>query len=155
MNTNYFAGSECDGSEASARASTITLFSSLIITIPGLLIIGFYGSFADRYGLKKTLSIPVLGNFIFAGCIFLSMQQSWSPYYAYVLLFGSLCSGLSGNVRYCNVLLCIVFLCCATAYCTLLYRTIMRCILLYCSVRYSIVLYCGVMHFIVTHCIGL
>ena len=126
MNTNCFAGSECDGSEASARASTITLFSSLIITIPGLLIIGFYGSFADRYGLKKTLSIPVLGNFIFAGCIFLSMQQSWSPYYAYVLLFGSLCSGLSGNVRYCIVL----------------YRIVMYCIVVLC---YS------VLHFIVSH----
>ena len=147
MNTNCFAGSECDGSEASARASTITLFSSLIITIPGLLIIGFYGSFADRYGLKKTLSIPVLGNFIFAGCIFLSMQQSWSPYYAYVLLFGSLCSGLSGNVRYCIVLLCIVLLCIVLYCCVVLQRIALYCIALscavfYCTVVYGIVLYC-------------
>ena len=51
-------GIDCDGAEVSSRAGTITLFSSLIISIPGLLIIGFYGSFADKYGFKKTLSAP-------------------------------------------------------------------------------------------------
>ena len=68
-----------------------------MITIPGLLVIGFYGSFADRYGLKRTLIVPVLGNFIYSGCIFLSMQQFMAPYYVPVLLFGSICSGLSGG----------------------------------------------------------
>lgn len=88
---------DCDSSDVSSRASTITLLSSLIITIPGLLVIGFFGSFANRYGLKRTLVVPVLGNFIYSGCIFLSMQQWMSSYYVGILLFGSLCSGLSGE----------------------------------------------------------
>ena len=90
---------DCDGSEVSSRASTITVLTSLMITIPGLLVIGFYGSFANRYGLKRTLIVPVLGNFIYSGCIFLSMQQFMAPYYVPVLLFGSICSGLSGKER--------------------------------------------------------
>ena len=72
------------------------MLCSLVITIPGLLVIAFYGSFADRYGLKQTLLVPVVGNFLYCGCILLAMWPSFSPYYVYVLLLGSLCSGLSG-----------------------------------------------------------
>lgn len=74
------------------------MLCTLIITIPGLLVIAFYGSFADRYGLKKTLLVPVIGNFIFCGCILLALFQMFSPYYVNLLLFGSLCSGLSGTL---------------------------------------------------------
>ena len=90
-------GSDCDGSFTSARAGSVTLYCSLIITIPGLLVIAFYGSFANRYGLKKTLLMPVCGNFLFCGCIMLSMRENLSPFYLYIMLFGALCSGLSGN----------------------------------------------------------
>ena len=89
-------GADCDGSATSAKASFVTLLCSLIITIPGLLVIAFYGSFADRYGLKKTLLVPVIGNLIFCGCILLAMWQTFSPFYVNLLLLGSLCSGLSG-----------------------------------------------------------
>lgn len=91
------AGTDCDGSYTSAMAASVTLYCSLIITIPGLLVIAFYGSFADRYGLKKTLMMPVLGNFMFCGCILLSLSGVMSPFYLHILLFGALCSGLSGN----------------------------------------------------------
>jgi MFS family permease len=93
----FIAGTDCDGSYTSAMAASVTLYCSLIITIPGLLVIAFYGSFADRYGLKKTLMMPVLGNFMFCSCILLSLSGVMSPFYLHILLFGALCSGLSGD----------------------------------------------------------
>lgn len=94
---SFIVGSDCDGSYTSAMAASVTLHCSLIITIPGLLVIAFYGSFADRYGLKKTLMMPVLGNFMFCGCILLSLSGVMSAFYLHILLFGALCSGLSGD----------------------------------------------------------
>jgi len=87
--------SDCDDASISAQASIISLLLSFIVNIPGLLIIGFYGSFADKYGLKNTLLIPILGNIIFLASIY---QAIITPlYFVHILMFGALISGLSGS----------------------------------------------------------
>lgn len=88
------AALDCDSSEVSGKASLVNLASSCAINIPCIFLIGFYASFANKYGLKPTLLSPVIGNFIFLGTIVISR---WTKSYFSVLMVGSLLSGLSGG----------------------------------------------------------
>ena len=87
-------GIDCDNSAVSGKSSLINLISSCIINIPCILMIGFYASFAGRYGLKPTLLSPVLGNFLFLTCIAIAR---YSKFHYSVIMFGSLLSGISGG----------------------------------------------------------
>ena len=87
-------GIDCDNSDVSGKSSLISLISSCIINIPCILMIGFYASFANKYGLKPTLLSPVLGNFLFLLCIAIAR---YSKYHYSIIMFGSLLSGISGG----------------------------------------------------------
>ena len=88
------SGMECDSSLISSKASIFSTYLSVIVGIPGLLLIGFYGSFANRFGLKLTLLVPVVGNIFYLLGIYFSLLF---PNYSHLLLtFGSCISGLSG-----------------------------------------------------------
>ena len=90
------SGSEnCDGSDVSAKASLLNLVSATIISVPNVLVIGFYASFSKRYGLKPTLLTPVLGNFVFLCLVYLA--KLWPTFYRPLIMVGSLGSGLSGS----------------------------------------------------------
>ena len=86
---------DCDGSDVSGKASLINLISATIISVPNVLVIGFYASFSKRFGLKPTLLTPVLGNFLFLSSVFAAKQ--WSGWYKPLIMLGSLISGLSGS----------------------------------------------------------
>ena len=88
-------GIECDSTEVSKQASLVSLCSSFVIALPGLFMIGFYGKFADSYGLKMTLLCPVCGNFLFLLCMFLAL--CYPTTYFPILMFGSAISGFSGS----------------------------------------------------------
>ena len=88
-------GTECDSSEVSANASLVSLYSSLIISVPGLFIIGFWGEFADYYGLKITLLCPIIGNLLFLLCMYLALL--YPVHYFKILMVGSAISGISGS----------------------------------------------------------
>ena len=85
---------DCDSSDVSRRSSLVNLMSSCIINIPCIFLIGFYASFASKYGLKPTLLSPVIGNFLFLSCIAISRH---SKFHFSVIMFGSLLSGISGG----------------------------------------------------------
>ena len=85
---------DCDSAEISGKASLVNLISSCVINIPCIFLIGFYASFANKYGLQPTLLSPVLGNFLFLACILIARKSQ--SYYAWIMV-GSLLSGLSGG----------------------------------------------------------
>ena len=86
---------DCDGSDVSGKASLINLLSATIISVPNVLVIGFYASFSKRYGLKPTLLTPVLGNLLFLSSVFAA--KLWPRWYKPLIMIGSLISGLSGS----------------------------------------------------------
>ena len=94
------SGSEnCDGSDVSAKASLLNLVSATIISVPNVLVIGFYASFSKRYGLKPTLLTPVLGNFVFLSLVYLA--KLWPTFYRPLIMVGSLvCSPATPWIRH-------------------------------------------------------
>jgi MFS family permease len=84
----------CGGPIISGKASLVNLISSFIINIPCVFLIGFYASFAKKYGLKPTLLAPVIGNLLFLVSI---LVARYSKSYFFCIMFGSLVSGLSGG----------------------------------------------------------
>ena len=86
---------DCDGSDVSGKASLLNLASATIISVPNVLVIGFYASFSKRYGLKPTLLTPVLGNLLFLSSVFFA--KLWPRWYKPLIMVGSLISGLSGS----------------------------------------------------------
>lgn len=85
---------DCNGSDISSKASLINMISSTVINIPCIFIIGFYASFANKYGLKPTLMAPVIGNFLFLSFILAAFHMKS---FKAVIMLGSILSGLSGS----------------------------------------------------------
>ena len=84
-------GLECDSAAVSGQASMVSLYSSVLIAVPGLFIVGFYGKFADYYGLKMTLLCPVVGNLLFLACMYWALL--YPDNYFNILMLGSVISG--------------------------------------------------------------
>jgi MFS family permease len=90
-------GLECDSAAVSGQASIVSLYSSVLIAVPGLFIVGFYGKFADYYGLKMTLLCPVVGNFLFLACMCWALLHP--EHYFPILMLGSVISGFRCGLR--------------------------------------------------------
>jgi MFS family permease len=87
---------DCDDSEVSARASSLSFIASLSHYIPAIFTCGIYGNIADIYGRKRALIFPILGVGIWAGGYFIvtALQPS---YYFYIIIICNFCLGFSGS----------------------------------------------------------
>lgn len=88
---------DCDSSEVSSTASSLSVVVTMTATLPQLFANGFYAELSNKYGRKFPLVISSAGNvaFISAGLL---VTMTDSPYYFYILNVGSLLSGISGGI---------------------------------------------------------
>ena len=100
-------GHNCDSANVSSRASMINLCTSLISSIPSIILSGFYGSIADRYGRKFAMLFPFGGALIHT-LMFYYLALVQPENYALVAIVSALISGLSGGF---GVFLMIIFSC--------------------------------------------
>jgi MFS family permease len=84
----------CNDSDTSSKASIINMISFTLVNIPCIFIIGFYNSFANKYGLKHALTAPVVGNFLFLSFILAAFHMKS---YKAVIMIGSIFCGISGS----------------------------------------------------------
>ena len=85
---------DCTSTAVSEKASLVNLISSFTINIPCVFLIGFYASYAKKYGLKIALLTPIIGNLLFLTTILAARHTK--AYFSTVMI-GSLISGLSGG----------------------------------------------------------
>jgi MFS family permease len=92
--SNY---SDCDSSEVSSKASSLSVGIALVSSIPTLLLNGFYGSVADVYGRKYPMISAMVGNGLFALSLLIVVLTN-SPFYYVIILAGSLMNGITGGI---------------------------------------------------------
>jgi MFS family permease len=84
----------CNDSDISSKASILNMIIFTLVNIPCIFLIGFYSSFANKYGLKHTLIAPIVGNFLFLGFVLAAFHMKS---YRAVLMLGSIFCGISGS----------------------------------------------------------
>eukprot|EP01041_Mallomonas_annulata_P010640 gene10640-22207_t len=89
--------SNCSSAVVSSKASMVMLYTSLVGSIPAILLSGLYGSIADRYGRKFAMLCPFIGLLLYAMC-YCYVATLKPSYYVFVILLGSLFMGLSGSI---------------------------------------------------------
>lgn len=91
-----FESDDCTSVEVSKAAANLNLAASCALNIPAILMSGFYGAFADKYGRKSAMFCPMLGLTIWTS-IYYYVDQYNSSYYHFYIILANFLMGLSGN----------------------------------------------------------
>jgi MFS family permease len=91
-----YESNDCTSVEVSQGAASLNLAASCVINIPAILMSGFYGAFADKYGRKAAMFCPMLGLTIWTS-IYFYVDTYNTSYYRYFILLANFLMGLSGN----------------------------------------------------------
>ena len=90
-------GDDCHSEKVSSEASLISLYATLAVTVPSLLLTGPYASIADRFGRKVILSLPCFGLLSMVVAVYLVSRYKPANF-LYVLMGANVIMGSCGSV---------------------------------------------------------
>ncbi len=88
---------DCTDAHISSSASMVTLYTTLSVTIPSILMSGPYGSIADKVGRRIILLISFAGLLSMVTCVYLVSSLRPSSF-LYILIAGNIVMGSCGSV---------------------------------------------------------